>query len=155
MINRRLWNLVAVTLLLVGAGCGGKQPVSVRGALTLDGQPVEGATVLFLPEAGGEGARQATGQTVAGGKFELTTFRSGDGAFPGDYKVVVQYAQGVQGPPAQNMKEAFQGMQKAQKEAGNKAPRYVIPPRYSDPAKTDLRQKVPASGEVHLDLKSK
>jgi hypothetical protein len=143
---------VAATLLLAGAGCG-KGPVSVRGTVTLDGEPVKGAMVLFLPEE--KGGQQASGQTRADGSFELTTRRSGDGAYPGDYKVVVQYAEGVEAPPAQNMREAFQGLEKAKREGKKGPPRYVIPARYRDPAKTELRQKVPTGGPVNLELKSK
>ena len=60
---------------------------------------------------------------------------------------------GVEAPPATNVKDAMLGQEKAQKT--NKKPRYVIPPRYSDPAKTELRQVVPPSGPVNLELTSK
>ena len=39
--------------LLIGAGCGGNSPVPVRGTVTLDGNPVAGAVVLFIPEGAG------------------------------------------------------------------------------------------------------
>lgn len=152
MSVRSLWGGAAVALALVGAGCGGNSPVSVRGTVTLDGRPVEGATVLFIPE--GEG-RQATGQTGADGSFRLTTVTSNDGAFPGNYKVVVQYTEGVEPPPAENVRDAMQGMEKAQRTAKKAAPKYVIPARYSDPAKTELRQAVPTDGPVNLALVSK
>ncbi len=64
-----------------------RKTVPVKGTLTLDGQPVEGATVAFVP------ARQtdlaAAGTTDAQGRFTLTTLRAGDGAVPGRYKVLV------------------------------------------------------------------
>ena len=149
MSARRLW--VGAALLLAGAGCGGNSPVAVRGTVTLDGTPVEGAVVMFIPE--GSGGRQAQAQTGADGGFRLTTFNTHDGALPGNYKVVVQYTEGVEAPPATNVKDAMLGQEKAQKT--NKKPRYVIPPRYSDPAKTELRQVVPPSGPVNLELTSK
>jgi hypothetical protein len=152
MSVRCLWGGAVVALVLVGAGCGGNSPVSVRGTVTLDGQPVEGATVLFLPEGGG---RQATGQTGADGSFRLTTIDANDGAFPGNYKVVVQYTQGVEAPPAGNVRDAMQGQEKARKAAKKVAPKYVIPARYSDPGKTELRQAVPTDGPVTLALVSK
>jgi hypothetical protein len=52
------------------------------------------------------------------------------------------------------MKEAFTGFEKAQGRK-LKAPKYRIPPGYGDPARTDLRQKVPADGPVVLELKKK
>src|SRR5262245_38358181 len=139
-------------VLLVVAGCGGDSPVAVRGTVTPDGTPVEGATVLFLPE-GGTG-RQATGLTGADGSFQLTTLSTNDGALRGKYKVVVQYNQGSEAPPGGNVKEVMQGFEKGQK-AKRPPPKYVIPPRYSDPDKTELRQEVPASGAVNLALVTK
>jgi hypothetical protein len=150
MSARELSGMTAA-LLLAGVGCGGNRPVPVRGSVTLDGRPVEGAMVLFLPESEKAG-RQASGLTGADGSFSLTTSRNGDGAFPGNYKVVVQYAEGGQGPAAKGVRDAFLGMQKARQQS-RKAPRYVIPERFSDPARTDLRQKVPPDGPVKLDLK--
>jgi len=138
-------------VLLIGAGCG-NSPVSVRGTVTLDGSPIEGATVIFLPE-GGTG-RQAVGLTGADGGFQLTTLSTNDGAFRGKYKVVVQYNQGSEAPPGGNVKEVMQGFEKGQK-AKRPPPKYVIPPRYSDPDKTELRQEVPASGTVNLALVTK
>jgi len=138
--------------LLIGAGCGGNSPVAVRGTVTLDGNPVEGAVVLFLPE--GETGRQASGQTGPDGSFKLTTVAPNDGALRGKYKVVVQYSEGATGPPAGNVKDAMQGMEKAQ-QAKKPPPKYVIPARYSDPDKTELRQEVPTDGPVTLALVSK
>ncbi len=138
--------------LLIGAGCGGNSPVPVRGTVTLDGTPVGGASVLFLPEGGA--GRQAVGLTEADGSFQLTTAATNDGALRGKYKVVVQYNEGATAPPAGNVKDAMQGFEKAQK-AKRPPPKYVIPARYSDPDKTELRQEVPADGPVILALVTK
>jgi len=35
--------------LLAALGCGDKNLVAVKGVVTLDGQPVEGALVKFIP----------------------------------------------------------------------------------------------------------
>ena len=138
--------------LLIGAGCGGNSPVPVRGTVTLDGNPVAGAVVLFIPE--GAGGRQASGQTGPDGNFQLTTSAQNDGALRGKYKVVVQYTEGATAPPASNAKEAMLGQEKAQ-QAKKAPPKYVIPDRYSDPGKTELRQEVPTGGPVNLALVSK
>jgi hypothetical protein len=69
------------------SGCsGGLALIPVEGTVTLDGQPVEGASVLFEPKGGG---KPATGTTDAAGKFVLTTIEPGDGAVPGANKVAV------------------------------------------------------------------
>jgi hypothetical protein len=52
------------------------------------------------------------------------------------------------------MKQAFEGFEKAQKQK-RPPPKFMIPPKYSDPGKTELKQKVPPDGQVILDLKSK
>jgi hypothetical protein len=139
-------------LLLVAGGCGGKGPVPVQGTVKLDGKPLAGASVQFI--ARDEGGRDATGTTDANGVFRLSTFRAGDGALPGKYKVVVQLPAPTQGgAPAATQSEAQQGQVAGQQEA--KAPPIVIPPCYSQPDQTTLEQTIPASGEVVFDLKSK
>ncbi len=74
--------------LVLGTGCGksGPQMAPVEGVVTLDGEPIEGATVLFQPEAGG---KPATGVTDPSGKFALKTFKTGDGAQVGMNNVSV------------------------------------------------------------------
>src|SRR5687767_5188166 len=82
--------LVGLTVLLgATAGCDGRRtPVAVSGTVTLDGKPVEGATVTFHLVGDDTEGRPATGQTDKTGTFRLTTGGE-DGARPGEYKVVV------------------------------------------------------------------
>jgi hypothetical protein len=144
--------IVATALGLVLAGCGGAdKPVTVTGVVTVNGEPVVGAMVTFLPE--GEAGRLASAITGTGGTFRLTTWKPHDGALPGAYKVTVQYQEAVEAPAATNMRQAMQGMERAR---ANKPvpPKYVIPTRYSDPGQTVLRQTVPTSGTVSLELTS-
>lgn len=84
VLMRRLW----VAGFLVLAGCTPKSDnpatVPVTGVVTLDGQPVEGANVMFQsPEQG------SFGLTDAQGRYELQTFEPGDGAMPGEYRVAI------------------------------------------------------------------
>ena len=67
------------------AGCGGPT-VRCEGQVLLDGEPLPGATVMFIPE---DGSRVATGRTDTEGYFRLTTFEPGDGALPGEHRVTV------------------------------------------------------------------
>ncbi len=60
--------------------------VAAGGLLTLDGQPVAGASIVFMPQGGG---RPALGRTDQGGRYTLTTFEKGDGAPPGAYSVAI------------------------------------------------------------------
>jgi hypothetical protein len=66
----RKWGIVAIAAILAGCGLGGGEAgtVSITGTVTLDGQPVDGASVAFI---GNGGARLATAQTDSTGKFTL------------------------------------------------------------------------------------
>lgn len=147
----RGWLVAA--LACAAGGCGGKALTKVHGIVTLDGKPVENAMVTFLPAQSAAG-KTATDRTGPDGSFHLSTRDPDDGAMPGEYRVIVQYEEGTEVPPAPNVKQAHEGMRKAAKLA-KKPPKYVIPASYSDPNKTVLKQKVPVEGTVKLELQSK
>jgi hypothetical protein len=92
----------AVALLLLGAaGCGPKL-YSVRGKVTYpDGAPVTEGLVVF--ESAGPGkAVTARGEVGPDGSYELGTYRTGDGAPTGKYRVLVapkSDPNAVDGPP--------------------------------------------------------
>lgn len=138
----------AVILLVIGSGCGGSgKPIKTEGLVTLDGKPVEGATVTFHPEA--EKGHVATGLTDGDGVFRLQTFADGDGALPGEYKVTVTKTEAVAGPPSasgpeQMMKTMFNRPKKRSS---------LLPREYADSSKTPLRVHVPHEGPVELQLK--
>lgn len=81
-------HVVCLLLLAISAaGCNqGPRLAPVSGVVLLDGKPVEAASVLFTPEAGG---RPADGVTDKEGKFTLQTFEPGDGAVIGKHKVAI------------------------------------------------------------------
>jgi len=60
----------------------------VTGIVTLDGEPLDQATVVFHPP---EGNQSASGRTDAQGKFTITTGSSeaGTGAQPGHYQISI------------------------------------------------------------------
>ena len=76
--------VAAVALCLAGCG-GGSRTVPVRGTVTFKGKPVPNGTVTFIPDSG----PHATGEIGPDGSYTLTTYKTGDGAVPGSYKVVV------------------------------------------------------------------
>jgi len=90
------WSCVLVSII----GCGRQSgpPVQfVQGKILLDGQPLEGATVDFTPDADGAGLA-ADGRSRADGSFTLTSVRGGmvgKGAVAGDYAVTVRKMQAV------------------------------------------------------------
>lgn len=146
-------------MVLSVSGCGGSKTVKVKGTVTFDGKPLPHSLVRFIPT--GEQGREATGVTDTEGTFQLETFSSGDGALPGDYKVTVQYQEPVTQTEVsapqrgQSMKAMWDATQKAAKEQQKKAPKYVIPPKYSSLKDTTLHQRVPPDGPVVFELRSK
>ena len=81
----------AAVALATTIGCGFGGPGSpetavVTGTVTLDGQPVEGALLIFTPIAGG---RQSGGTTDAEGHYELTFSRDQPGALPGEHRIEI------------------------------------------------------------------
>jgi hypothetical protein len=82
----------AVLVMLVGiTGCSqtDRPPLGqVSGVVTLDDQPLEGASVYFKPEEG----RPSTGTTDAAGRYELTYIGDENGAKVGTHKVRITTA---------------------------------------------------------------
>jgi hypothetical protein len=147
-------------VLLAALGCGGKdRPVPVEGVVTLDGKPIAGAAVVFTPEGRG---RTASAETREDGSFRLTTFKDGDGAIPGNYKVLVtweeppdpQFRTGEGGLTREQMRAKINAEQEQRKRFAKRS-KIQIPAVYGEPGRTPLSHKVPASGKVELKLDSK
>jgi hypothetical protein len=141
-----LWTAI---LLASGSGCGESgKPIPTDGLVTLDGKPVDGATVTFHPEA--KEGRAATGLTDAEGVFQLQTFAEADGALPGAYKVTVVKTEAAAAPgpasgPEQMMKTMFHRKKK---------PSSLLPREYAEISRTPLRARVPEEkSPVKLELK--
>ncbi|MBO0697846.1 MAG: carboxypeptidase regulatory-like domain-containing protein [Zavarzinella sp.] len=121
----RTWP-AALAVVLAVAGCGGSTG-RVSGVVTLDGQPLEGATVSFSPVSAGE-VGGSTGKTDAKGRYTLrTVLGDSPGAAVGKHKVTISLYRENPNNPDQAGKE-------------------LVPPRYSDPARTELTFDVPAGG---------
>jgi hypothetical protein len=111
--------------------------VAVTGTVTLAGQPVEGADVVFMSQQG----QLASGQTDAQGGFRLMTFQPGDGAVPGDYTVGISKKEKVVDP--NNPQNPYPLV------------RDVLPERYATPQRSGLAAKVEATkqNDFPFDLK--
>lgn len=76
------------------AGCGGSdrpELATASGIVTLDGEPVEGASVTFVPLTGG---RPGTGITDGAGRYTIKTYSDSPGAIVGDHRVAVMKISG-------------------------------------------------------------
>jgi hypothetical protein len=146
--------VTAATLSVIG-GCGESAvPVAeVEGMVTLDGQPLGDVQVEFLPELDrGTDAPRSTGRTDAQGKFKLVCDDQRAGALIGRHRIVVQDLKqlGLTIKPVDKFSEAYQ--------AGDGPPsaQSRIPARYSEAARTPLRQEVkPEKQTVMIELSAR
>ena len=144
--------LIVLAPLLMVFGCGQStavgRGVAVSGTITLDGKPLEGATVNFLNDT-----FAGFGRTNADGKYRLV-----QGALPGTNKIVISKLEG--GAAAAVVEDTEAGMDSGQYEAaamgsgGTVAskPKDLVPEDYSDPEKTKLTYEVPADGASGVDF---
>lgn len=143
--------VLPLLLALAAMGCG--RTNAVKGRVLLDGQPVSGATVLFMPEADGQG-RPASGTTDGDGYFHLTTYRRGDGALPGAYRILVSKTEVMAAPPDDDHASKKRALDYLARLSGRQRGKPLIPAGYSDAAKTTLRCTVPASDLITVELSS-
>lgn len=126
--------LVAAVGVVLLAGCGPSRPTTlpVRGTVTLDGQPVEGAQVMLVPD---EGGRPGQGITDGAGRFTIGTFTASDGALPGRHAVtvVLRRVSGVSTDP-----DGLEG----DIQPGGPQIEWLVPRRYSDPKTSGLTAEV-------------
>ena len=76
---------VGLIMMVELAGCGpsGPELVDVQGVVTLDGKPLDRATIIFQPKEG----RASVGTTDADGAYRLKYTNARYGALPGDHTV--------------------------------------------------------------------
>jgi hypothetical protein len=153
-----LFSTLAAVSLFTAAGCGKGKLYKLEGVVTLNDQPVPGATVTFIPTGSGPPASGLTDET---GTFRLTTYNTGDGVKEGEYKVTVKVSEagsgGGAGPDVNDPAATTKAMAEyAKKSRENKAAdakkKPVVHLNYSDAGKTPLRQQVPSDGKVELKL---
>lgn len=89
---RGFYGLIALAVLCATVGCGrsNRPPLGlVEGTVTLDGQPLPAALVVFTPEGPG---RSAIATTDTAGHYELSFLRDIAGANLGTHKVRISTA---------------------------------------------------------------
>lgn len=126
---------------LAGCGTASASPKSesplapVKGTVSLDGKPLEGATMIFAPQASkmGDGA---IGVTDASGNYEATA-GGATGAPIGSYKVTISRLVDPAGKPVVATLET---------PPANLGARESMPPKFSDHAVSMLKCTVAAGG---------
>lgn len=156
-------SMMVMAGVVVGlTGCGGDSGpalVPVHGQVTLDGKPLAGKTLKFVPDGTTPG-QGAGGTTDANGKYSLIAARPGAitdmvGAPAGAYRVVVveplfPMDLPVQSATASEATVAI-GLPSEPKKTGQ-----AVPSVYSTPETTTLKVQVPnEGGQLDLALTSK
>lgn len=152
-IHRVSWKPLLTLIAL--AGCSNNGLVTVTGVVTLDGQPLPGATVAFTPTGPGIPARAVSG---ADGRFVMTSGGRGKGARPGDYSVTIlklesrlvspQEARTLKPGPDREIDRV------ARDDDAVTVIEYLVPKRYASAGSSGLSARVPGTGaEVRFDLK--
>lgn len=164
-------SFVLVPLIsLMLAGCGGSDRPSLApasGVVTLNGEPVEGASLTFIPVAGG---RPGSATTDAQGRYTIKTYEDTPGAIIGEHRVAVIKISGpgayvMQGDaPAEaaapeNAAAANDGSDSLSEiavidSATTKEPEiiYDVPQRYMNADDSGLLINVPPEGSSELNL---
>jgi len=145
----------AFVLLLsfIVSGCSKGVPVvKVEGRLLMDGQPVEGATLTFLPVD--DSAYSAVGRSGPGGNFSLSTSgaKVGGGAVPGKYHVGITYNKCLNPVP----ESEFEGLTSEQR--NEKARMFANDPRYFPPQYQTIvpvRYNRAKESGIEVEIKSK
>ena len=140
-------------------GCGGpKWPPTYKcsGVVTLDGAPVDRATITFYPL---DGQKPANATTDANGNYELTSFNAGDGATPGAFGVAIQKfpAIEIEAVPGGKPFDESNNTDEGPSPDSEKDPVNQLPEKYSKYEKSGLSAIVVADGEniFTFELKSK
>ena len=147
------FGLACLVALLGGCGEGGPTLYPAGGTVTYKGKALDGATVTFRCD---EANTVATGKTDAQGRFELSTYKSGEGAVAGKHAVTVSKvkASAQSGPAPGEMPKDEKSMDDIM--AGGlppelKPPESEIPEKYADVAQPSFEFTV--SPEAANDFK--
>ncbi|MBT3212524.1 MAG: carboxypeptidase regulatory-like domain-containing protein [Planctomycetaceae bacterium] len=150
----------ATALSVMGAvGCGGREwppTYKTTGIVTLDGAPVERASITFYPK---EGQQPANATTDASGRYQLTSFNADDGATVGPFDVAILKFPAIEidavpgGVPFDESNNTDAGPSPESLED----PENELPEKYSNHEKSGLSATVTADGEnvFNFELTSK
>lgn len=130
---------VVAACLLSSLGCADSPfDASVKGTITLDGEPVEPGVVIFSPGVRGSGSSR--GRIERGGAYELVT-RNAVGIDPGFYRVSVRVFEKGD-PPGPG-----------ERQVADLPP--LVPERYLSPDTSGLEFEVkPGSNRIDIELSS-
>jgi hypothetical protein len=149
--------VAALCCAFVGTGCGSKGLeglVPVEGVVTLNGEAVEGATVMFAPKTYDPSRPKGSAQAVtdASGKFKMSTLHPGDGVFPGDYYVAVTKDRVEGGMSLEEVKRRRENPDADDEPTPEQTLIRELPDKYADINSSGLDLTIPAEGNKKLEL---
>lgn len=139
----KLASCLMICSLFLLTGCGGDgRPtlVPIEGSVTLDGQPLDGATIAFIPNTGNTIQRGSKGSSTSGGKFTVGTYANDDGIPVGSYKVTVIKKELVSKLPDDYNSEDPAASRKPIKY------KWITPQSYSIPGESGLTVEITSDG---------
>ena len=156
----KLFHRLGVLSLVVLVGCSGggdrwtknlPETVNASGVVLLDGEPVEGAQVVFAPATG---EHAASGLTDSEGIFYAKAFPSKEGAVPGTYQVGVSKTVEVKSEVTPKELEATGEDAAHALESGTTTVGWenALPQHYASPVKSNLEVVIPAEGTSDLSI---
>lgn len=127
--------LVFALSLVLGCGPSGPTRGAVEGEIRLDGQPIDGGEISFVPTGPGAVSGYAT---IVGGKYEIPASR---GPSTGKCKVEIRWSK----PTGKKVKVPSGQFDETKQ---------VIPARYNDRSTLEFETK-PGTNQYTVELKSK
>ena len=136
------WAFLFAGVLAVGCGSGGSggDVVPIAGNIKVDGESAPNAIVKLIPQGntpghGGEGTTDSTGH------YEATTPQGKKGIPPGQYKVTVSRRLNPDGSPPDPDVPPIESRAVE-----------TLPPKYSDPVKTELSLNISPDDKRSFDF---
>ena len=128
--------------------------VPAKGHITMDDEPLAGATIIFIPSEDNKFDSQSSTFSDLKGYFELTTFTPGDGIHPGNYSVTVlknEYSNSI------SDEEIARQKAKGQPLSYDIITRSLIPTRYNSKETSGLNVEISPKGNrnISISLESK
>jgi hypothetical protein len=171
---KQFTNFCLLTLCIFVAGCSGNSSIQglvpCQGTIKLDGKPLSGANISFVPMIETASGRIGVGISDGAGNFEIFSAVGSKGVFPGEYAVVVTkyiYAteddrivdKDRQTNGSNNVKFVMDGeqMKAVRTINGKEYPDDVnmqssVPSKYTDTKTSDLRVVILADGSKAIKL---
>lgn len=136
-------------------GCGPvddglPKTVSATGTITLDGSPVEGASIVFIDVSG---TYSASASSDSKGYFSLNSFEAKSGAVPASYKVQVSKTVEIEGAgQASARAPSEEAEHAAESEEAGIFWKNDLPKKYASIATSGLAFDITEDGADNLDI---